>query len=101
MQAVVGTLLQLNILHIIIQVLRAALIVVFVVQMVLSFVIRDQDNRFWRVINNITAPIVAPFEKIIPPLNLGGLSLSLGFIAGWWALTIVAALLLQALPNGW
>lgn len=101
MPEILRILLQQNILHTLIFLLRGFLIVVFFVQMILSFVVRDQDNRFTRFFSNLTAPIVAPFERIIPPLNVGGLSLSLGFIAGWWSVTIVTALLGQALPGGW
>lgn len=95
------TLAQLNILHTLIGVLRAFLIIVFVIQMILGFALRGQDNRFYRIFRNITGPIVDPFERLIPPLSLGGVSLSLGFIAGWWSVTIATALLGQALPSGW
>lgn len=101
MPAVLHTLGQLNIAHVTVQVLRAALFVAFIVQMILSFVVRDQDSRFMRFVSNITGPLVNPFDRIIPPLTIGGLSLSLGFIAGWFALTLGSVLLLQALPVGW
>ncbi|HEY7834917.1 MAG TPA: YggT family protein [Ktedonobacterales bacterium] len=98
---VLHTLSQLNILHYTVQVLRAGLFIAFIVQMILSFVVRDQDNRFVRFVGNITGPLVNPFDKLIPPVSIGGMSLSLGFIAGWFALTLGAGLLLQALPPGW
>ncbi len=71
---VLHTLSQLNIAHDIVQVLRAGLFIAFIVQMILSFVVRDQDNRFMRFVSNITGPLVNPLGSV---------------------------LLLQALPPGW
>ncbi len=90
-----------NILHTLVTVLVDGLILCLLVQFILSWVLRGQENRFTRFFTNVTAPIVAPLNRLIPPISLGGVSLSLGFIVGWWAIWAVGALVTQALPPGW
>jgi uncharacterized protein YggT (Ycf19 family) len=90
-----------NILHIAVQVLMDALILCLVVQFILSWVLRGQDNRFSRFFTNVTAPIVAPLDRLLPPISIGGVSFSIGFIVAWWAIAAVGLLINQALPAGW
>ncbi len=101
MPAILNTLLGLNILHTIVKVLEEGLIICLLVQFVISWIPRAQESKFGRVIINITAPLVNPLNRLIPPISIGGLSLSIGFILAWWGILAVAALLGQALPAGW
>ncbi|HEV2235858.1 MAG TPA: YggT family protein [Ktedonobacterales bacterium] len=90
-----------SILHFVIALLSRALIICLLIRMVLSWILRGQENGFSRFFNNVTDPVVRPFDKVLPPIAIGGVSLSLGFIVAWFAVIMVAALLSQALPQGW
>lgn len=92
---------QASILHFVIKVLSQVLIICLLIRMVLSWILRGQENGFSRFMNNLTDPVVRPFDKVLPPIAIGGVSLSLGFIVAWFAIIMVAALLGQALPQGW
>jgi uncharacterized protein YggT (Ycf19 family) len=90
-----------NILHIVISLLVRALIICLLIRMILSWILRGQENGFSRFMNNLTDPVVRPFDKVLPPIAVGGVTLSIGFIVAWFAIGMVGALLLQALPQGW
>ncbi|HEY7983413.1 MAG TPA: YggT family protein [Ktedonobacterales bacterium] len=96
-----AALAQADILHIVITLLSRALIICLLIRMILSWILRGQENGFSRFFNNLTDPMVRPFDKVLPPIAIGGVSLSLGFIVAWFAVIMVAALLNQALPPGW
>src|SRR5690348_16275502 len=92
---------QASILHFAVQLLVRALIICLLIRMILSWVLRGQENGFSRFMNNLTDPLVRPFDRVLPPVAVGGVSLSLGFIVAWFAVGAVGALVLQALPQGW
>jgi YggT family protein len=92
---------QARILHGIITLLAAAIILCLLIRMILSWVLRGQENGFSRLMNNLTDPVVRPFDRVLPPIAIGGVSLSIGFIVAWFAVVIIRDLLLQALPSGW
>jgi uncharacterized protein YggT (Ycf19 family) len=90
-----------NLLHTVVFLVAGALTIALFVQMVLSWVLRGQENAFSHFIRNVTAPVLAPLDRVIPPIVIGGLQFPISFFAAWWAIGIVAALLDQALPVGW
>jgi uncharacterized protein YggT (Ycf19 family) len=92
---------QANILHFAVGILVKGLVICLLVRVLLSWVLRGQENGVTRFFNNVTAPLVAPFERLIPPISIGGISFSIGFIVAWWSTVAVGALLSQALPAGW
>jgi uncharacterized protein YggT (Ycf19 family) len=100
-QSVLTGALRLNLMHVIITVLVDLLILCLIVQMILSWVMQGRENRFTRILANVTGPVLAPLERIIPRITIGGLQFSIAFLFAWWAVAIVGALLNQALPVGW
>ena len=92
---------QAHILHVTISLLVGALIICLLIRMILSWVLRGQENGFSRFMNNLTDPLVRPFDRVLPPIAVGGVSLSIGFIVAWFAISAVGLLLGQALPKGW
>jgi uncharacterized protein YggT (Ycf19 family) len=92
---------QAGILHFAISLLVRALIICLLIRMILSWILRGQENGFSRFMNNLTDPVVRPFDKVLPPIAVGGVTLSIGFIVAWFAIGMVGALLIQALPQGW
>jgi uncharacterized protein YggT (Ycf19 family) len=92
---------QAEILHFTITLLVRALILCLIIRMILSWVLRGQENGFSRFMNNLTDPLVRPFDRVLPPIAIGGVSLSIGFIVAWFAIGMVGELLNQALPQGW
>ena len=101
MSAVLKTLSGLGLAHGLITLLEGVLIICLIVQFLLSLVLRGQENRFTRFFANVTGPVLAPLERIIPRITLGGVQFSVAFIFAWWAIVAVALLLRQALPAGW
>ena len=101
MLTVLKTLAGLNLMHVLITVLVDLLILCLIVQMILSWVMQGRDNRFTRILANVTGPVLAPLERIIPRITIGGLQFSIAFLFAWWAVAIAGALLNQALPSGW
>jgi uncharacterized protein YggT (Ycf19 family) len=92
---------QASILHRVVSLLVGALIICLLIRMILSWVLRGQENGFSRFMNNVTDPLVRPFDRVLPPIAVGGMSLSIGFIVAWFAVVAVGALVAQALPQGW
>src|SRR5260370_41352853 len=66
------SLAQANILHFAVGILVKGLVICLLVRVLLSWVLRGQENGVTRFFNNVTAPLVAPFERLIPPISIGG-----------------------------
>lgn len=92
---------QANLAHILISVLEIVIILSLIIQFLLQFLLRGQENRFSRFFSNITAPVMAPLERVLPPITLGSVSISIAFFVVWWGTVMVGALLSQAIPAGW
>lgn len=101
MNPVLARLLSLNILHTLVSIVSVALIVILFAYMIVSWIPQWRDGKIGRFVADLASPIIAPLDKMIPPISLGGLRFSIGFFVGWWAIGVVAALVLQALPTGW
>lgn len=101
MPPILNTLLGLNILHTVLRILVEGLILCFIVQFIVFWIPRAQESKFGRIISNITGPLVSPLDRLIPPISIGGMSLSIGFILAWWAIIAVGTLLGQSLPTNW
>jgi YggT family protein len=93
--------LSLYILHDLVTVVSVALIVVLFAYMIVSWIPQWREGKIGRFVADLASPIIGPLDRMIPPINLGGLRFSIGFFVGWWAIGVVAALILQALPAGW
>jgi YggT family protein len=50
--------------------------IVIVIRVILSWANADTYNSFVRVIYRIADPLLAPFQKLVPPWRLGGLDIS-------------------------
>ncbi len=94
-------LLHLNLMHVVITVLVDLLILCFIVRFILSLVLQGRENRFTRFFANVTGPVVDPLDRVIPAITIGGLSIRISWLFGWWAVAIAGALLNQALPLNW
>ena len=92
---------ELGILHNVIPIFAGALVVMLFVYMIVSWIPQWRDGKFGRFMSDLVSPIIGPLDRIIPPISLGGLRFSIGFFVGWWAIGIVAALIIQSLPSGW
>lgn len=101
MNPVLQSLLSHNYLHTLVSILVIALIVVLFVYMIVSWIPQWRDGKIGHVVSDLASPIIGPLDRLIPPINLGGMSISIGFFVGWWAIAIVGALIGQALPAGW
>jgi uncharacterized protein YggT (Ycf19 family) len=89
-------LLQLNILHTTISLFFVALIIMLLLRWILAFFI-NEGNPIMLFLIRCTDPVIAPIRKRIPPV----LFLDVSWFFAWFALLIMRALLLQALPMGW
>jgi uncharacterized protein YggT (Ycf19 family) len=60
-------------------------------------------NRFVRFVDALVSPLTDPIRKRIPSASMGMLNVSytIAFIFAWWALRILAIVILQGLPGGW
>ena len=92
---------DLHLLHTLVTILMYALILCFIIQFLLSWILQGRDNKIVRFFRNVTGPMSDPLDRILPPISLGGISFRIGFIVAWWGVTIAAALVLQALPASW
>ncbi|HEY7781136.1 MAG TPA: YggT family protein [Ktedonobacterales bacterium] len=99
--AILDALGHMNLAHTFITLLEGALIICLIVQMIFSWILRGDENRFSRFFTNVTGPMLRPLERVIPPVYLGSLPVSIAFLVLWWAIIMAAALLSQALPPGW
>ncbi|GCE27011.1 hypothetical protein KDA_24950 [Dictyobacter alpinus] len=57
----------------------------------------DERNAFIRFLARLTDPFIEPARRIIGQLGV----LDLSFFITWFMLTLIQALLLQAMPAGW
>ena len=99
-------LLQLNILHTLVQLVFFAMVAALFLQMILSWLtlmFLPPDHPILRFFTRLTAPILEPLRKRIPSMSLGMLDLSytIAFIFAWWAISIVGVLILYTLPARW
>ncbi|HEV7129177.1 MAG TPA: YggT family protein [Ktedonobacterales bacterium] len=92
---------QANLAHYLIELLEAVIILSLILRFILQFILRGQENRFSRFLFNVTAPVMAPLERVLPPITLGGVSISIAFFVAWWGTIMVGALLFQSIPAGW
>lgn len=76
-------------------------LLLFFVRMVLSFVPaispgftpRGAVLVVFEVVYTVTDPLIRLYERFIPPLRLGSVSFSLGFIAAWVTILILQRLI--------
>jgi YggT family protein len=101
MNPVLQHLLELGILHMIIRVVSTALVIVLLAYMIVSWIPQWREGKVGQFVADLASPIIGPLDRLIPPISLGGLRISIGFFVGWWAIIVVAALLSQAMPGGW
>lgn len=101
MLTVLKTLAGLNLMHVVITVLVDLLILCFILRFILSMVLQGRENRFTRFFANVTGPVVDPLDRVIPAITIGGLSIRISWLFGWWAVWIAGVLLNQALPLNW
>ncbi len=99
-------LLNLGILHLLVQVVFLGLIACMFVQVILSWLTMaflSPDAPIIRFFNRITSPIVDPIRRRIPAMALGMLDLSwtVAFIFAFWGLLILQRLIYSALPSNW
>jgi uncharacterized protein YggT (Ycf19 family) len=99
-------LLQLGILHWLIQIIFLALIVCLWVRVILSWltmVFLRPDAPIIRFFDRITGPMIDPVRRRIPTLAAGMFDMS--YIIAWllvfWVLLIMRGLILAAIPPGW
>jgi uncharacterized protein YggT (Ycf19 family) len=101
MQQLSLRLAQLSLAHLVITLVGGALILCLIVRMVMSLVLQGRENQFSLFFARVTGPILDPLDRLIPAISLGGISFRISWLFAWWAITIVSALLYQALPAGW
>ena len=98
------TLATMDILHTAITIFFYFLILCMIVRMILSFMtMLSPANRFVRFFNQITGPMYDPIYKLMPRMSVGmfDLGATVAFIFVWWALYILMAVTLSALPILW
>lgn len=94
-------------LHVLIALVFDVLILTMFVWMLASWFIammpQAGGGRFMRLLEGIVSPVFDPVKKRIPNTSLGMLSIgyTVAFIFVWWALRVLAILMLLALPSGW
>ena len=93
--------------HIVIALVFDFLILTMFVWMLASWFIammpQAGGGRFIRLLETIVSPVFDPVKKRMPQTSLGMFSIgySVAFIFVWWALRVLAILMIVALPNGW
>src|SRR4051812_19551243 len=66
-------------------------------RMILSWFRLDERYAFIRFLAKFTDPFILPIRRLIPPVGM----FDIGWIAAFFLLSIVHALLLQSIPEGW
>jgi YggT family protein len=89
--------LQLNILHVAVQLCIGIIIGAMFVRFIASLFQLDERYAFIRFLAYITDPFIVPMRRIVKPLWV----LDLSFFIVWFMLSTLQLLLLQALPPGW
>lgn len=93
--------------HLLIAVVFDILILAMFIWMLLSWFMMmmpvSPGNPFVRFIDAIIAPVIDPIRKRIPSTSMGMLNIgyTVAFIFAWWALRVLAIVILQGLPGGW
>jgi uncharacterized protein YggT (Ycf19 family) len=93
--------------HLLISIVFDILILGMFVWMLLSWFMMmmpiSPGNRFVRFVDALVSPLTDPIRKRIPSASMGMLNVSytIAFIFAWWALRILAIVILQGLPGGW
>ncbi|HEU5349859.1 MAG TPA: YggT family protein [Ktedonobacterales bacterium] len=96
-----------GLLHLLIGLFFNFLILVMIVWMLATWLIplmpQAGGGRFMHFLETIMAPIMDPVRKRMPQVSLGMINVgyTIVFIFVWWALGVLAFLILDALPNGW
>ena len=75
-----------------------------IVRVLLSWIpIIPQGHPIVRFFVNVTDPVLTPIAKRVPPLSAGALNISItvAFIFMLWAITMLDATILYALPADW
>lgn len=94
-------------LHVLIALVFDFLILVMLVWVLASWFLammpQAGGGRFMRFLETIIAPLLEPIRKRIPQVSMGMLNVgyTVAFIFVWWALGVLAYLILTALPDGW
>ncbi len=101
-----GGLLELGILHILVQVIFLGLIACMFVQMILSWLTMaflSPDAPIIRFFNRITTPKIDPIRRRLPSMSIGmmDLSWSVAFIFVFWGLLVLNRLISATLPATW
>ncbi|MBA3823854.1 MAG: YggT family protein [Ktedonobacterales bacterium] len=86
-----------NILHTVISLFFSFLILSFFASMIFSWLPIPPSNPIRHFFDNIVRPIVAPLDRVIPPIGIFRLS----FLIAFWALFFAQNLFLSALPANW
>ena len=95
---------SLGLLHLFIVLLFGFLIVCLLVRVVLSWLpMLSPGNPFVRFFTNITAPVYDPIYNLLPRVTLSMFDLraTIAIIFAWWALGVMEALIISALPPTW
>ncbi len=94
---------NLGLLHTLISVFFAVLVLCLIVRMVLSWLPFPPGNPITLFFLRITDPIIEPVRRRLPTMSVGPVDISstVAFIFTWWALGILGALLVSALPYNW
>lgn len=93
--------------HLLVAVVFDILILALFIRMLLSLFMMmmpvSPGNPFVRFIDSLITPLLDPIRKSIPRATMGmfDVGYTVAFIFVWWALQVVALLVLQALPRGW
>ena len=84
--------------HLIVNVFFGFLLIAFIASMVMSWLpMISPSNPFRLFINRIIQPILAPLDRVIPPIGMFRLS----FLFAFWGLLFAQQLFLAALPSNW
>ncbi|HEU5439008.1 MAG TPA: YggT family protein [Ktedonobacterales bacterium] len=92
-----------GLLHLTIDLFFRLLILALLVRVIVSWLPLPPGNPFTRFFTNLTDPILMPIAKRIPAGAVGffDLSLIISLFFSWWALGLLDAIFLSALPSGW
>jgi YggT family protein len=89
--------LDLDILHWAVRIVTGLIIVAMFVRFIASWFQIDERFAFIRFLAYLTDPFIVPIRRIVKPVWV----IDLSFLIAWFMLSILQALLLQALPSGW
>jgi len=99
-------LLNLDLLHSLIQIIFLGLIICLWVRIILSWltmVFLRPDAPIIRFFDRIVAPMLEPVRRRIPTMSLGMFDMSyiIAYLVIFWVLTLLRFIILQALPLHW